>query len=979
MEHDARMPHIIGGPAHRVCRMTEIIKDVNERMTMENKVWEQSHHISETDVVAMLKTDPQKGLNKEEVQTRLDQYGPNRIATQRERGPLVRFLLQFHQPLIYILIAAAMITAFLEEWVDSGVIMGVVLVNAFIGFIQESKALKALEALSRTMVTEATVVREGQKLRIPAEELIPGDVVLLQSGDKVPADVRLLRIRDLQVDESALTGESVPVKKELGALEKDTVLADRTNMAYASSLVTYGQGTAVVVATGNRTEMGRISELISATEQLQTPLTKKIAHFSHILLYVILTLAGLTVIIGMWQGREMFDMFMAAVALAVGAIPEGLPAAMSITLAIGVARMADRKAIIRKLPAVETLGSTTVICSDKTGTLTENQMTVQEIWAGGSEYQTSGSGYDPSGEILLDEKPVSVSDFPALMECLRAGVLCNDSRIFEEEGLWKIQGDPTEGALIASGAKGGLSMEAVEREHPRLDTIPFESERQYMATLHDNGPDRPPVVFVKGALERILERCKISLDLQAREVPLDVDEVMAQAEHLASKGLRVIAFARKELRAGAKSLDHSDLDADLTFLGLQGMIDPPRPEAVKAVRTCHTAGIHVKMITGDHAVTASAIARQIGIGHPRKGSCEARQAVTGKELAKMSEAELARAAERSFVFARVAPEQKLRLVKALQSQRHVVAMTGDGVNDAPALKRADIGIAMGRTGTDVAKESADMVLTDDNFASIEAAVEEGRGVFDNLTKFIVWTLPTNIGEGLVIMGAILANTLLPILPVQILWVNMTTAVLLGLMLAFEPKEPEIMNRPPRDPETPILTGTLIERCLLVGAMLLVGAFGLFKYELSLGASVEEARTTAVNVFVMGELFYLLNCRSLTRSMFALGVFSNPWIFLGSTCMILLQLLYTHAPFMNVLFDSAPIGIESWARVIGVGFTIYIVVSIEKWIRRFRIRRLEKREALGELLSTARSVAEELEEIRGRLEMLEKKITLPPKK
>ncbi len=939
---------------------------------MDDNLCERCHHVSEEDVVDLLKTNPDKGLDPDEVRERQERFGPNRIAARKERGPFVRFLLQFHQPLIYILLAAAAITAFLDEWVDSGVIMGVVLVNALIGFIQESKALKALEALSRTMVTEATVVRGGEKHRIPAEELVPGDIVLLQSGDKAPADMRLIRIRDLQMDESALTGESVPVKKELGVLESDTVLADRTNMAYASTLVTYGQGIAVVVATGNKTEMGRISELISATEQLQTPLTKKIAHFSHILLYVILGLAAITVGVGMWQGQPMFDMFMAAVALAVGAIPEGLPAAMSITLAIGVARMAARRAIIRKLPAVETLGSTTVICSDKTGTLTENQMTVQEIWAGGQSFQVTGSGYDPSGEILQNDKPVTVSEFAPLLECLRAGILCNDSRILQEDDRWKIQGDPTEGALIVSATKGGLSREAVEREHPRLDTIPFESERQYMATLHKNGAGNVTMAYVKGALERILERCDVCLDAKECEEHLDANVILKQADEMASKGLRVIAFARKELQAGTKSLDHSDLDSGLTFLGLQGMIDPPRPEAVTAVKTCHTAGIQVKMITGDHAVTASAIARQIGLAGTKKLSSKAMTALTGKELAKISDEDLTRVAEERVVFARVAPEQKLRLVKALQSRNHVVAMTGDGVNDAPALKRADIGIAMGRTGTDVAKESADMVLTDDNFASIEAAVEEGRGVFDNLTKFIVWTLPTNVGEGLVIMGAILANTMLPILPVQILWINMTTAVLLGLMLAFEPKEPGIMERPPRDPETPILTGTLIERIIIVGAMLLIGAFGLFKYELSTGATVEEARTTAVNVFVMGELFYLLNCRSLTRSMFALGVFTNPWIFLGILLMVLLQLLYTYAPFMNVLFNSAPIGIESWMNVLAVGLTIYLVVGVEKWMRRVKIRRLERKDALRELRSVTESLAAELEEIRTRLEKLEKK-------
>jgi len=938
---------------------------------MEENIYEHSHNISEDEVIKRLETDPKKGLDTEEVKRRQERFGPNLIATKKEKGPIIRFLLQFHQPLIYILLAAALVTALLEEWVDSGVIMGVVLINAAIGFIQESKALKALEALARTMVTEATVIRDGEKQRISAEEIVPGDIVQLQSGDKAPADMRLIRVRDLQVDESALTGESVPVHKKLEVLDEDTVVGDRINMAYASTVATYGHGVAVVVATGTKTEMGRISELISETEQLQTPLTKKIAHFSHVLLYVILSLAALTVVVGILQGQEWLDMFLAAVALAVAAIPEGLPATMSITLAIGVSRMARRRAIIRKLPAVETLGSTTVICSDKTGTLTENQMTVQEIWAGRRSFRVTGSGYDPSGEILLDDEEVNASDFNALMECLRAGVLCNDSRIYEEEEQWKIQGDPTEGALIASGIKGGLSLEAVQKEHPRLDTIPFESEQQYMGTLNEDGSRNTPIAFAKGSLEKILDICDSLMDADGNSVELDADEIMKISDKMASRGLRVIAFAKKEMKGGKESLEHADLESGLTFLGLQGMIDPPRSEAIASVKACHSAGIRVKMITGDHAITASAIARQIGIISSSKAAQRAQAALTGKELAKVSEEDLPATAEEKDVFARVAPEQKLHLVKALQSRGHVVAMTGDGVNDAPALKRADIGIAMGQAGTDAAKESSDMILTDDNFASIEAAVKEGRGVFDNLTKFIVYILPTNAGQGLVILGAVLANMTLPILPVQALWINMTTAVLLGLMLAFEPKEPGIMSRAPREPDTPILTGTLSGRILLISAMLLIGAFGLFQYELSIGSSLDAARTTAVNVFIVGQTFYLFNCRSLHRSMFSLGIFSNPWIFVGSALMITLQLLYTYAPFMNTLFSAAPTTLESWGRVVAVGLTIYFVVGTEKWIRNIVRRRQEKVESLEEIKKSVDSMAEVLEEVRTRLEKMEK--------
>jgi Ca2+-transporting ATPase len=626
-------------------------------------------------------------------------------------------------------------------------------------------------------------------------------------------------------------------------------------------------------------------------------------------------------------------MFMAAVALAVGAIPEGLPAAMSITLAIGVARMARRKAVIRRLPAVETLGSTTVICSDKTGTLTENQMTVQEIRVSDARYEVSGTGYSPEGQILQNGEPLNASGSAALEECLKAGLLCNDSVLLVKEGRWTVQGDPTEGALIVSGGKGAISTRELSEQFPRLDSIPFESERQYMATLHVRTDNDSRSAYIKGSIENILERCVNALDSAGGIVPLDKNHVQSEVEDMAAKGLRVLAFARKDLPSDTENLEHSHVASDLTFLGLQAMIDPPRGEAISAVKACKMAGIHVKMITGDHALTASAIAAKMGLTHTSVSGPSLCGVITGKALAELSDKQLIDAVDGAAVFARVDPEQKLRLVQAIQARGHIVAMTGDGVNDAPALKRADIGIAMGITGTEVAKEAADMVLTDDNFATIEAAVEEGRGVFDNLTKFIVWTLPTNIGEGLVILAAIMAGVMLPILPVQILWINMTTAVLLGLMLAFEPKEPGIMTRLPRNPKTPILTGELIWRILIVGALLLTAAFGLFKYELMMGASLAEARTVAVNVFVMVELFYLFNCRSLDKSMFQLGLFSNPWLFGGVTLMVALQLLYTYLPAMNWMFHGAPIGVEAWGRIVAAGLGVYMLVGLEKWLRR----------------------------------------------
>jgi Ca2+-transporting ATPase len=895
---------------------------------MDNLIGKHWHHLPTDEVVDLLGSDRGKGLDMFEIKHRLEYFGPNTLSARKGKGPFLRFLLQFHQPLIYILIASGVITAGLQEWVDSGVIFGVVIVNAFIGFIQESKAVNALAALARTMTTEATVLRQGEKKRIGATDLVVGDIVFLQGGDKVPADIRLLQVRELQIDESALTGESLPVAKADAQLVHDTVLADRRNMAYASTLVTYGQGTGIVTATGDHTEVGRISQLLSDTEELVTPLTRKITHFSNILLYAILGLAAVTVLVGMVRGQSLFDMFMAAVALAVGAIPEGLPAAVTVTLAIGVSRMAKRNAIIRKLPAVETLGSTTVICTDKTGTLTENQMTVKEIVAGGIRYEVSGGGYNPAGgEIRRQGQTGDGAASPALAECLRAGALCNDSVLAEKEGVWQVHGDPTEGALLVSALKGGHDPARLLAETPRIDAIPFESDYQYMATLQEAGSGRPSTIYLKGAVEALLKKCATRLDAGGNQVELHMDEILQQIEELTSGGQRVLAFARKELPENGRGISHEDVASDLTFIGLQGMIDPPRAAAVSAVKICQDAGVQVKMITGDHPLTAAAIARQVGL--VGAGATDMVPVLTGRELADLSDLELVEAVDKTAVFARATPEQKLRLVEALQSRGHVVAMTGDGVNDAPALKRANIGVAMGITGTEVAKEAADMVLIDDNFSSIEAAVEEGRGVFDNLTKFIVWTLPTNLGEGLVILVAIFLGVMLPILPVQILWINMTTAGFLGLMLAFEPKEPGIMQRPPRDPATPILTRTLNFRIFLVGTLLLIGAFGLFQWELAAGATVNQARTVAVNVFVIIELFYLFNCRSLNKSVFQLGFFSNMWVFGGAAAMLLLQIVYTYLPVMNRLFQSEPIGLVAWGKILAAGLLTYIIVEVEK--------------------------------------------------
>jgi len=747
--------------------------------------------------------------------------------------------------------------------------------------------------------------------------------------------LRLFFNKSLQVDESALTGESLPVQKQTRPVELNSLLAERASLAFAGTLVTHGQAEGVVWAISNETETGRIARLIGGAVSLSTPLTRKIHEFSRMLLWVILALAALTFALGLSRGESAVDMFMAAVALAVGAIPEGLPAAVTITLAIGVNRMAQRRAIIRKLPAVETLGSATVICSDKTGTLTENEMTVQEIHAGGRVYQVTGSGYAPEGQVLDHGTPADLESHEALRECLLAGVLCNDSQLVFEDGQWNAQGDPTEAALTVSAGKAGLQGEELIRRHGRIDSIPFESEHQFMATLHGHHESDRRVIFKKGSLERLLERSHDMLLDDGKTGPFDADAIRAGAESMAARGMRVLAIARRLTDPEHEKLEHHHVAGELTFVGLQGMIDPPRREAIDSVAQCQAAGVQVKMITGDHVITAKAIAEQLGL---RSSAGDGLAAVTGRDLQQTADEDWPALAQRTNVFARVAPEQKLKLVRALQDEGHVVAMTGDGVNDAPALKQADIGVAMGRSGTEVAKGAADMLLTDDNFSSIEAAIEEGRGVFDNLTKFIVWTLPTNMGEGLIVLAAILMGTSLPVLPVHILWINMATAILLGLMLVFEPKESNLMRRQPRDPRAPLLTPPLIMRIALVSMIMLGGAFGLFLLERrALGSDLVTTQTVVINVIVMVELAYLLNCRSLLHSMFQLGVFTNKWIFIGIGGMIVAQALMTYLPAANAILHTAPIGWAEWSRILLVALIAYLAVELEKWIRRRRAK------------------------------------------
>jgi cation-transporting ATPase F len=875
------------------------------------------HDLTAHEALLLLESDHRAGLGVQEAARRLDVYGPNSLPRARSAGPVRRFLRQLNSPLVYVLIVAGIVTLLLDELVDSAVIFAVVLVNAVVGYVQESKAESALEALRSMVHTSATVVRGGTQRSIASEELVPGDLVLIEAGDRVPADLRLISENHLKIDESALTGESLPVDKNHHLLEPDTVVADRVNMAYSGTFVTNGSGTGIVVATGGGTELGEIHRLVSSTQAVDTPLTRKLATFSAQLTVLILGLAVLAFVVGVAQGQPADDMFVAVVALAVGAIPEGLPAAVAITLAIGVSRMAQRRAVIRRLPVVETLGSATVICSDKTGTLTENRMTVQVVWT------ADGT----SAEIREGADAVGAEPSGAARCCLLIGANCNDAWLDEDGAPF---GDPTETAMLTVAQQHGVMPRGLER----VGALPFSSERQYMATVHVDPSTGGRLLMIKGAVERVLHVSSRQMTQDGSTEPLAPAAVLDAAEQLASRGMRVLATAVQ------RDPDDDALDrlmrgepGDMTFAGLQAMIDPPRSTAAEAVRSCHAAGLSVKMITGDHATTAGAIARSIGIltGSDDDG------VLVGSELERIDDADLPDAAERASVFARVTPDQKLRLVKALQSRDHVVAMTGDGVNDAPALKQADIGIAMGIVGTEAAKDAADMVLTDDDFATIEAAVEEGRGVFDNLTKFIVWTLPTNLGEGLVILVAILLSAELPILPTQILWINMTTAVVLGLTLAWEPKESGIMARPPRNPRAPLFGRPLVARTVVVSMLLVAGSWWVFRYEVDSGSSLDASRTAAVNVFVMVEAFYLFSCRSLTRPGWHAGLLSNPYLVGGVGLQAVGQLALTYVPGMNTLFQTAPIGWDSWLRIVLVAVVVSAVVALDKYLGAGRIR------------------------------------------
>jgi magnesium-transporting ATPase (P-type) len=895
------------------------------------------HNVDHALVVNGLQTNEEAGLTTDEAQRRLAQYGRNVLERKSAETPFQLLWRQINSPLIWVLIASSAVAMIADpvDGVKNGlVILAVVILNAIIGFAQEFRAGKAIEALKDFVPENAQVLRDGKKTTVPVADLVPGDIVFVASGDRVPADVRLTQLRTLLVEEAALTGESVPSEKSLALVSPDAPLGDRRNMAFGGTLVTQGVGTGVVVATAGKTELGRINTMLNEATELETPLSKSLKQIGTVLAVGIGVIAILMVIVGtaraMGNGQSLMDglreSIIFAIALAVGAIPEGLPAIVTIALAIGVQRMAERRAVVRKLPSVETLGSTTVICSDKTGTLTKNEMTVQALWTPAEgEREVTGVGYEPVGEMKLDGQKVEIS--PANKRLVRFGAICSDATLEKVDGLWRITGDPTEGSLVVAAEKFGDDVEKLRQTNRRLDVIPFESDYQFMATLNQVGDDR--MILMKGAPEVVLSRCE----------NVDRDAVMAAVEKFAKQGMRVLGVAAKPFSKEHNELTFDDVESGMELIGLEGMIDPPRQEVIEAIRLVHGAGVTVKMITGDHKLTATAIGDQLNITDGKK-------AISGTELAQMSDDEIRAASKASNVFARVAPEHKLRLVRALQEEGQVTAMTGDGVNDAPALKQSNIGIAMGITGTSVSKEAADIVLTDDNFASIVAAVEEGRRVYDNLVKSLAFVLPTNLGLAMILIVAVAffpfnaaGELLLPMLPTQLLWINLVATIALALPLAFEAKEPDVMRRKPRRQEEPVLSKFVIFRTFLVATLMTIGSVGLFLWQYETFKSrglvelaIREGQTMAVTTVIMFQIFYLMNCRSLKDSVFKIGFFSNKMVFAGIASLLVLQAMFIYAPFMNQIFGSAPLSPMALGMSVLVGAMILPVITIEKLIR-----------------------------------------------
>jgi magnesium-transporting ATPase (P-type) len=863
-----------------------------------------SHGLSAETLLEHLAVDPQRGLSSSAAQERLQRCGWNRLSCRRQQPLWLRFLAQFNAPLLYALLITGAIKGITGSLREAVVIWSVTVINAVIGFVQESRAERSIGALAQVIRSKCEVFRDGQQLRLDAERLVPGDVVLLAAGDRVPADLRLLQVRNLQLDESSLTGESLPVAKAIAADPADAPLAERYGMAYAGTFVSTGQGRGLVVATGDATELGGLAASLQRGSVLSTPLTRKFERFSLTVLRFVLGLSILTALVGLARGRSGGDMFDAAVALAVSAIPEELPAIVTITLAIGVHRMARRNAIIRKLPAVEALGSATVICSDKTGTLTQNRMVVQELYAAGQRLQLEELWPDGSHAGLQTPDPLATNR--ALRELLLAGLLCSDARPSRHEGL---VGDPTETALLAAAQRAGFDHAEAHRRHPRRDALPFEAELQVMATLHGN--ER---ILVKGSLEAVLPRCRWQCASNGEPEPLDAAAIAAVVDAMATQGERVLAFAMGQAHPEQVSLLHDHIEANLSFLGLQGMADPPRPEATHAVAVCRAAGIRVKMITGDHIRTATAIARQMGIGHRPEPI-----AIDGRALGALPPDQFDAAALQTDVFARMAPAQKLELVRSLQGSGQIVAMTGDGVNDAPALRQADIGIAMGAGGTAVARDAAAMVLTDDNFAAIAAAVEEGRGVALNLHRAMAFCLPVNGGESFTILLSALMGLELPITALQVLWLNMVNSLTMALPLAFEPKAPGLMAMPPQPPDRPLLNRPLLHRLLLVSAFSWVVIFGMFFWAETQTGDRAIARTMAVQTLVLSRVAYLISLSEVAQHLpwdwgrLATALWRSPPLLLGLVGALFLQVLFSQWGPMNGFFGTAALSLQQWLQ------------------------------------------------------------------
>lgn len=891
------------------------------------------HALPANEAFGRLDSSAESGLAANEVSRRLERYGLNQLPQGHKKGPLLRFLKQFHNILIYVLLAAGFVKLMLGLWLDAGVILAVVTINALLGFIQEVNAEKALDSIRNMLSPEARTLRDGEPSTVPSKELVPGDVVLLESGDRVPADLRLIDVKNLRTEEAALTGESVPVDKSTDSVAEKASVGDRIGMAFSGTFVASGRGTGVVVATGTETELGRINQMMAAISPLETPLLRQIKRFGYAITAVILVVSALVFLYGRWVRHMPFvNIFQLVVAIAVSAIPEGLPALITVTLAIGVQRMAGRNAIIRHLPAVETLGSVSRICSDKTGTLTLMEMMVVSAITAESAYIITGQGYASKGEVLKDGLPAE--DDPVLKLMGRVAVLCNDAKLTQKDGAWKVEGDPTEGALYPYAAKIGVERQQEETAYPRTDAIPFESEHKFMATLHRDAAGRE-MLLAKGAPEVVLEHSDRQ-QTQSGPQPIDRRRFMDESDRLAAQGERVLALAWMEdpgVKAG--NFGPADLPKNLVLLGLIGLLDPPRKEAIEAVKECQEGGIRVTMITGDHKITAAAIAKLLGIG-------DGKTAVSGAEIEDMDTATLEDRVGEVDVFARASPEHKLRLVKAIQADKQIVAMTGDGVNDAPALKKADIGIAMGIKGTDVTKEAAGMVLTDDNFASITAAVKEGRTVYNNIEKAILFMLPTNVAQALVILAAIVMGFTAPITAPQILWVNMLTSLALGLVISFEPHELDVMRRPPRSVHHPIVDGFGIWRVIFVGIALLALTLWAFFWMKSKGTSDELARTAAVNALVVGQVFYLLNSRyKLDSSLSLRAHLGNKYLPVGIGAVVVLQILFSYAPPFQALFETEGIPAWIWPRLLLGGFIFFLVVEAEKlmirWSRRTTTR------------------------------------------